>query len=158
MKKVFVALGSNLGVPEAQLENAILALKKLPFSQSFDLSHWYKSAPIGGPADQPDYLNAVCTFQTALEPLQLLKALQRIEQLSGRVREVRWGPRTLDLDIIWYENFTSDSSVLTVPHPRAHQRAFVLKPLSDLSPTMTLQGKSLPHWLEETQHQSIQKV
>jgi 2-amino-4-hydroxy-6-hydroxymethyldihydropteridine diphosphokinase len=156
MNITFVALGSNLGVPEAQLHKAVLALKSMALCQNVSLSKWYKSKAIGGPADQPDYINAVCRLETNLSPAQLLKALQNIERLAGRTRDVRWGPRTLDLDIIWYENFTSATSTLTVPHPRAHQRAFVLKPLTDLEARFTLQDKPISYWLEQTADQIIQ--
>lgn len=158
MKQVYVALGSNLGVPESQLTHAVLALKKLPLSQNLQLSRWYKSAAIGGPIDQPDYLNAACSFETQLAPLQLLKALQNIEHMAGRTREIRWGPRTLDLDIIWVQDVTSDTSMLTLPHPRAHERAFVLKPLQDLNAHIQLQQKPLEHWLKQTADQRIDVV
>lgn len=158
MSLVYVALGSNLGVPESQLAQAVMALKKLPFSQNLKLSRWYKSAAIGGPVDQPDYINAACSFDTQLKPEQLLKALQNIENLAGRTREVRWGPRTLDLDIIWYEGFQSQSSLLSVPHPRAHERAFVLRPLKDLAANFELTGKPLEHWLKQTAEQRIEPI
>jgi 2-amino-4-hydroxy-6-hydroxymethyldihydropteridine diphosphokinase len=156
MKTAFVALGSNLGVPDAQLQSAVAAIKQMALCKNVTLSKWYKSKAIGGPDNQPDYINAVCRLETNLTPFQLLKALQNVEQLAGRTREVRWGPRTLDLDIIWYENFTSNTSTLTVPHPRAHERAFVLKPLSDLDASFLLVGKPLNYWLEQTADQVIQ--
>jgi 2-amino-4-hydroxy-6-hydroxymethyldihydropteridine diphosphokinase len=156
MKTAYVALGSNLGLPEVQLHEAVLALKSMALSKNASLSKWYKSKAIGGPADQPDYINAVCRLETNLSPIQLLKALQNIERQAGRTRDVRWGPRTLDLDIIWYENFTSDTPTLTIPHPRAHQRAFVLRPLADLEAHFTLQKKPISFWLEQTADQIIQ--
>lgn len=148
MNRVYVALGSNLEQPVQQIERAVQALQHHPDLTQFRISPWYRTAAIGGPDHQPDYINAACVFDTRLSADAVLKLLQSIEQDHGRVRDVRWGPRTLDLDLIWYENFTSDSRLLTVPHPRAHQRAFVLKPLIDLNAGFRLQGRALSDWLE----------
>jgi len=158
MSLVYVALGSNLGVPEQQISQALESLANLPETSNLKISHWYKSAPIGGPADQPDYTNAVCSMITKLSPQQLLKELQEIETESGRTREVRWGPRTLDLDIIWFENFTSNTPELTIPHPRAHLRAFVLKPLLDLNAVFSLQNQTLQECLNSTENQRITEL
>ena len=143
MSLVYVALGSNMGVSEDYLRDALSLIEKLPTTENLRISPWYLSAAIGGPTDQPDYLNAVCEFQTQLDADSLLNALQSIEQHAGRKRDIHWGPRTLDLDIIWYENFTSATDRLTVPHPRAHLRAFVVRPLLDLQATFTLGNQSL---------------
>jgi 2-amino-4-hydroxy-6-hydroxymethyldihydropteridine diphosphokinase len=106
------------------------------------ISPVYETAPVGGPA-QPDYLNAVLIVATARGPRPLLAATQRIEADFGRVRpaDVRFGPRTLDIDIISYDEEISDDPVLTLPHPRAHERAFVLAPWHDLDPAATLPGR-----------------
>lgn len=154
--KVYVALGSNLGVPANYLTSAISKIAYSDDVNDIQLSRWYQSEAIGGPANQPDYLNAVCCFDYQKRPLELLLWLQQIEQESGRVREIHWGPRTLDLDIIWCENFECDTQDLTVPHPRAHERAFVLRPLQDLNADFELKGQPLIHWLAATKDQSIQ--
>lgn len=158
MKSAYVALGSNLGEPAGQLSQAIQTLISHPDLHNVRLSSWYKSQAIGGPADQPDYINAACELTTNLSPADLLVLLQSIEQDQGRVREVRWGPRTLDLDLIWYENFTSTTDFLTVPHPRAHQRAFVLQPLIELNADIALNGRSLVHWREQCRDQIITRL
>lgn len=155
MKQVYVALGSNLGVPSDYIQQAINQLAELPATRLEQVSPWYKTAPVGGPKGQPDYLNAACLLSTSLAPEELLTQLQRIESENGRLRDVRWGARTLDLDIIWYEGFNSTGEALTVPHPRAHQRAFVLQPLIDLKAEFTLHNATLAELLAEIDDQPI---
>lgn len=155
MSLAYIALGSNLGVSEHWLAQALQQLDHLPHSQLLACSPWYRSAAIGGPADQPDYLNAVCRLQTDLAPLALLQALQTIEADAGRERTVRWGPRTLDLDIVLYDDLISQDPELTLPHPRAHLRAFVLRPLADLSPDLLLHGKAVKDWLPSVAEQRL---
>lgn len=155
MKRVYVALGSNLGVSREHISTAIEKIESLEGVASLTMSPWYRTAPIGGPQNQPDYTNAVSEIFTRLSPSQLLSELQAIEQEAGRVRDIRWGPRTLDLDIIWYEGESSDDPFLTLPHPRAHDRAFVLQPLIDLEASFTLQGKSLDYWRNLASDQGI---
>lgn len=158
MKQVFVALGSNMGASKKHLRTAVAALQLLSLSRSFKLSPWYLSAPLGGPANQPDYINAVSVFMTTVAPLELLGRLQEIEDQEARVRDVRWGPRTLDLDIIWFQGAVMDSAKLTLPHPRAHLRAFVLKPLCDLQASFTLQGKTPEQLLPSVSDQVLKRI
>jgi 2-amino-4-hydroxy-6-hydroxymethyldihydropteridine diphosphokinase len=133
MERVYIGLGSNLAEPRAQLESALAALDALPQSQLAARSSFYGSDPLG-PADQPRYVNAVVALDTSLEPLALLDALQSIEQQQGRVRkDERWGPRTLDLDILLFGNRRIDEPRLTVPHYHMHARAFVLYPLAEIA-------------------------
>ena len=132
MTAAYIALGSNLAEPLTQLRTAVAALNKLPDSRVKRSSSIYRSAPLG-PAAQPDYLNAVLLLSTVLPPLGLLDALQKIEQEQGRVRGLRWGPRTLDLDILLYGDQEIDSPRLSVPHPAMRQRNFVLYPLLEIS-------------------------
>ena len=155
MKRVYIGLGSNLGVPEQQLRQAIDRLAKLPNCQDPIFSPWYRTSAVGGPPDQPDYLNAICRLHTLLTPEHLLRELQAIETQAGRVRTIRWGPRTLDLDIIWYEQVQIDTPSLTLPHPRAHLRAFVLQPLLDLNADFLLQGTELRVWRDAIVGQEI---
>ncbi|WP_127556154.1 2-amino-4-hydroxy-6-hydroxymethyldihydropteridine diphosphokinase [Saccharospirillum alexandrii] len=156
--RAYIALGSNLGVSDKALEGALGKLDDLPGTRVLQVSPWYRSAAIGGPADQPDYLNAVCEITTGLAPRALLDALHQIEHHFGRERQVRWGPRTLDLDIIWYQNVTSEDPELTLPHPRAHERAFVIRPLADIAPELVLGNQPLNHWLERTRDQAISRL
>jgi 2-amino-4-hydroxy-6-hydroxymethyldihydropteridine diphosphokinase len=157
-RSVYIALGSNLENPVSQLNAALESISSLPASQLKQSSSLYRSTAIGGPDNQPDYINAACLLETSLASLDLLKALQNIERSAGRVRDIRWGPRTLDLDIIWVEGETSSDPVLTLPHPRAHERAFVIQPLMEIGATFSLESKSLAHWNRLTAQQSIAKI
>ena len=129
----YVALGSNMGDSQAYIHQAIEDLKSHPHIHDVSISHFYKSKP-HGPQDQPDYLNAAAVLSTDLEAEPLLDVLQKIENDNDRVREgvVRWGARTLDLDLLFYADQTINTKRLTVPHPRICERAFVLFPLRDL--------------------------
>lgn len=131
MVRAYVGLGANLGDPRRQVESALGALGRLGASRRGPVSPPYRSAPLG-PADQPDYLNAVVVLDTVLAPLPLLDALQAIESAAGRIRGRRWGPRRLDLDLLLYGDRRIDEARLTVPHPGLATRAFVLYPLVDL--------------------------
>ncbi len=138
MTLVYIAVGSNLSDPVAQANNAIEALKSLPKSRFIAASSLYSSTPMG-PQNQPDYINAVVSVETELSPLELLDCTQAIEQEQGRVRkDERWGPRTLDLDILLFGNQQIDSERLIVPHYGMHVREFVLYPLHEIAPMLQL--------------------
>jgi 2-amino-4-hydroxy-6-hydroxymethyldihydropteridine diphosphokinase len=126
--RVFLGLGANLRDPQRQMEGAIARL-----GQPLAASSLYRTAPVGGPAGQPDYLNAVITIAWDRSPFALLTLIHQIEADFGRERLVRFGPRTLDIDIVAIDGLTIESPSLTVPHPRAHERAFVLVPLAEVS-------------------------
>jgi 2-amino-4-hydroxy-6-hydroxymethyldihydropteridine diphosphokinase len=133
----FVALGANLGDPLQQLESALAHIQRLPGCSLVATSPWYRSTAIG-PGEQPDYINGVALLETSLPPRDLLAQLQAIEAHHGRLRSQRWAARTLDLDILLYGDITLNSDDLQIPHPRMQQRNFVLFPLYDLSPQLTL--------------------
>ena len=137
-----LALGSNLGESETTLEQAAADLVHLSAGavRLVRASGLYVTEPVGGPADQPDYINAVLEVRTSLDPYALLALCQQVEAHHHRVRLVRWGPRTLDIDVISYDDLVSDDPVLTLPHPRAHQRAFVLSPWLMAQPKAELSG------------------
>ncbi|MBU3823828.1 MAG: 2-amino-4-hydroxy-6-hydroxymethyldihydropteridine diphosphokinase [Candidatus Oceanisphaera merdipullorum] len=138
MSRVYVALGANLGDPLAHIKAAQAALAEIAISGSLRQSPLYQSQPMG-PADQPPYINGVCVFDTELAPHALLDALQAIEQTQGRERkDERWGPRTLDLDILLYDDVIMHDDRLTLPHYGMKQREFVLYPLADLCPDLIL--------------------
>ena len=137
MIRCHIGLGSNLADPASQLRRALDGLARLPDSRLVDCSPFYGSKPVG-PADQPDFINAVAALDTDLPPLTLLDALQRLEQDAGRERLRHWGERTLDLDLLLYGEQTIEHPRLTVPHPRMLERAFVLVPLAALTPALTL--------------------
>jgi 2-amino-4-hydroxy-6-hydroxymethyldihydropteridine diphosphokinase len=128
----YIGLGSNLLDPLAQLRRAVQAIAALPQSQLRRVSTAYRSAAVG-PGEQPDYLNAVLQLDTDLEAPRLLAALQAIEHDQGRVRTVRWGPRSLDLDILLYGDARIDSPTLSIPHPAMRERNFVLHPLAAIA-------------------------
>lgn len=130
-RRAFLSMGSNLGNRVAYLEGARAALSGLPGTALVAASHVYETAP-QDLAGQPEYLNQVVCLETDLEPHQLLAAAQAIEAEFGRVREVRFGPRTLDIDILLVENVESEDRDLAIPHPRMTQRAFVMVPLSEI--------------------------
>ncbi len=136
----YIGLGANIGAPEAQLRNALGALATLPESRLVRHSSLYRSPPWGVEA-QPAFLNAVAELVTTLAPLRLLDGLLRIERDAGRERGERWGPRTLDLDLLLFGDLVQRSSGLTVPHPHLHQRAFVLVPLAEIAPALTVPGR-----------------
>ena len=123
--------------PQYQLHEAVLAIQSLPHTQLIAQSTWIWSKPVGGVA-QPDFLNGVIEVQTTLQPLELLDALQAIEDQQGRVRTLRWGPRTLDLDLLLYGQETINNSRLIVPHPRMKDRIFVLEPLAEIDPNICM--------------------
>lgn len=135
MPRVYVALGANLEDPKAQLDNAVTALSAL--GNNLVVSPYYHSTPMGDVV-QPDYINAVASFDTDLAPLALLDALQHIENTQGRIRLERWGPRTLDLDLLLYGNENIDIPRLKVPHYGMKTRGFVLVPLAAIAPDLIL--------------------
>ena len=132
-----VALGSNLGDCAGALGSAAAALGRV--GREVARSSLYDTAPVGPP--QPRYLNAVMLLETALGPLELLEALLAVERQLGRVRTARWAPRTIDLDLVALDDLVVDLPGLTLPHPRAHLRAFVLAPLVEVAPEWTLPGR-----------------
>ena len=141
--KVILALGSNLGERNDTLTTAVADLVDPPEVRLLGVSPVVQTKPVGGPEGQPDFLNMVMAVETTLAPLELLEHCHQVEQKHHRTREVRWGPRTLDVDIIAYGDLISDDPVLTLPHPRAAERAFVLYPWSLLDPNAKLNGRSV---------------
>jgi 2-amino-4-hydroxy-6-hydroxymethyldihydropteridine diphosphokinase len=137
MSIVYIALGSNLNMPIQQLKLAIQTMADLPDTEIKKVSSLYQSQPLG-PQDQPDYVNAVACLETGLSPLALLDALQNIENEQGRIRLRRWGERTLDLDILLYDNQIIHNEHLTVPHYDMQNREFVIVPLYEISPELIL--------------------
>ncbi|MBF1290826.1 MAG: 2-amino-4-hydroxy-6-hydroxymethyldihydropteridine diphosphokinase [Neisseria sicca] len=132
-----IALGSNLAEPARQVRAALSALEAHPQIQIEKTSSLYLTAPVGYD-DQPDFVNAVCSVRTSLDGVSLLAVLNRIEADFGRERTFRNAPRTLDLDIIDFDGISSDDPHLTLPHPRAHERSFVMKPLAEILPDFVL--------------------
>jgi 2-amino-4-hydroxy-6-hydroxymethyldihydropteridine diphosphokinase len=140
MTLAYVGLGANIGDPGRQIKLAIEELKKLPDTRLVLMSGMYTSTPLGY-ADQPDFLNAVACLDTGLPATQLLENLQKIEQRQGRERPFANAPRTLDLDLLLYGDQVLATPALTLPHPRMHERAFVLQPLLELDSEISIPGK-----------------
>lgn len=158
MKTAYVALGANLDDPATTVRAAFAALANLPDSRIVHCSSLYRTAPVGL-ADQPEFINAVAEVETALAPEALLDALLEIEQRFGRIRAERNGPRTLDLDLLLYNDQCVDLPRLTLPHPRLHLRAFVLQPLAEIAPNLTIPGRgTVAAWLPAVANQGIVKL
>ncbi len=158
MNTAFVALGANLGDPAATLRAAFGALANLPESRLVHCSSLYRTAPVGI-LDQPEFVNAVAELATTLAPEALLDGLLEIEQRFGRVRAEKNGPRTLDLDLLLYNDQFVDLPRLTLPHPRLHLRAFVLQPLAEIAPDLVIPGRgSIQSWLPAVANQGIVRL
>ena len=156
--RAFIGLGSNLRSPEHQILLAFDELAVLRDSRLTARSSIYRTAPIGY-ADQPDFVNGVAEVMTRLSPEQLLDALLEIERRHGRVREMVNGPRTLDLDVLLYGDFELETERLRLPHPRAHERAFVLHPLLEIAPDIAIPGRGPARkWLAACADQPITRV
>mgnify|MGYP001549950246 FL=1 len=139
----YIGIGSNLDDPVRQVREALEELDTIPDSVLMSQSGLYGSKPMG-PADQPDYVNAVAAIDTLLSPEQLLEALQKIEQRLGRERDgEKWGPRVIDLDLLLYGKKKISTDTLTVPHPGLHERDFVIIPLAEIAGNITIPGKGL---------------
>jgi 2-amino-4-hydroxy-6-hydroxymethyldihydropteridine diphosphokinase len=131
--KILLALGSNLGNRRETLESAWKEIGNLPETKTWRISRFYETKPVGGPINQPDFLNAAGVIATTLPPQQLLEQLQEIENRFGRVRTEHWGARTLDIDILLYGNQIISTPTLTIPHPEMLQRRFVLEPAEEIA-------------------------
>ncbi len=138
-RAAYVAIGSNLNDPQAQVQTALARLASLPEIRSMLRSRLYKTRPMG-PQDQPYFVNAAAGFLTQLSARELLAALLQIEESMGRKRQERWGPRVIDLDLVWMPGETINEPGLTLPHPGVSMRNFVLYPLADIAPTLAIPG------------------
>ncbi len=148
MAKCAIALGSNLGNSLDILENSLTAIANIPGIELKNTSSWYQTKPVGNIDPQPDYLNGCAVLEVAQNPTELLTILQGIEIQFGRVRKEKWEARTLDLDVLLYDDLILNSPNLTIPHPRMHERAFVLVPLAEIA----------PDWIEPVSGVAIAKL
>jgi 2-amino-4-hydroxy-6-hydroxymethyldihydropteridine diphosphokinase len=162
MSFAYVGLGSNLGHPRRRLARALTELARLPRSALVAASRNYLTAPVGVSEPQPDYVNAVAALRTALAPGAMLHHLRAIEHRLGRRRERRErrnAPRVLDLDLLLFGRRRLASTRLTVPHPRMHERAFVLRPLLDIAPAVTIPGRGAARlWLHRARNQRVART
>jgi len=154
----YIGLGSNVGAPQAQVTRALEELGGLPDTRLVRHSSLYQTEPVGL-RDQPGFINAVAIVETALSARALLDGLLEIEQRHGRVRTVKNGPRTLDLDILLYGDARIDEEGLTIPHPRMHERGFVLEPLLEVDADCEIPGLGLAaQFREQTMDQGVRKI
>jgi len=156
VSRAYVGFGGNLGDPASTLRAAATELGRSA-GHVAAASTVYRSDPVGL-TDQPPFLNAVAAIDTELDPDALLDVLLAVEAAHGRIRDVRWGPRTLDLDLVSFEDIVRDDPRLTLPHPRAHEREFVLRPLCDLAPDLPLAGRPAREWLAELDPQGVERT
>ena len=156
--RAFVALGANIGEPVRHLRAAVEDMAALPGTAVVARSSLFRSAPVGL-LDQPDFINAVAALETGLAPEELLDALLDLEARFGRIRRDRNGPRTLDLDLLLYDDLQLELPRLTLPHPRLHLRAFVLCPLAEIAPALAIPGRgSVAAWLPAVANQGIARL
>ena len=146
--KAVVALGSNLGDRFDYLQKAVNEINSLTDIEISEISSVYETLPVGGP-EQGNYLNAVVTLNTKFEAEELLLKLLLIELNLGRQREIAWGPRTIDLDLIWFEDQTINLENLVLPHPRAHERYFVIKPWLEIEPKARIGNTEIREFLKD---------
>jgi 2-amino-4-hydroxy-6-hydroxymethyldihydropteridine diphosphokinase len=146
--KAVVALGSNLGDRFDYLQKAVNEINSLTDIEISEISSVYETLPVGGP-EQGNYLNAVVTLNTKFEAKELLLKLLLIELNLGRQREIAWGPRTIDLDLIWFEDQTINLENLVLPHPRAHERCFVIKPWLEIEPKARIGNTEIREFLKD---------
>lgn len=153
-----IALGSNLGDSLAILEASLRRLNETPGLELLHRSRWYRTAPVGPP--QPDYLNGCALFRVDRSPFAVLDLLLQTEREFGRVRRQRWGPRTLDLDLLWFDAIVLDTPTLTLPHPYLRERAFVLVPLTEIAPEWIdpISGKSIDRLLQEVDCSGVEPL
>jgi 2-amino-4-hydroxy-6-hydroxymethyldihydropteridine diphosphokinase len=157
MKPAWIALGSNIQPKEVYLQQAVQRLANCQDIVLKQVSTVYETEPVGY-EEQDQFLNLVVEVDTNLTPQELLRACQQIEQELGRERVIRWGPRTVDLDILLYSNENMNIEELILPHPRMHERAFVLVPLAEIAPHLTLKGREVKDWLDTMAAEEVQGV
>lgn len=151
MKTFYISIGANIGNPLAQVQEAVLRLRQDQDIHVKALSPWYETPP-WGKTDQPGFINGAIAVETNLRGEDLLIKCQQIEQALGRVRHEHWGARTIDLDIVYSPDETSQTKTLILPHPYLLERAFVLVPLQAIAPDLVISGQPLSHWLNRIQH------
>lgn len=157
MNKVYLSLGSNINNKKENLDRAVDILRNHENIHKLKVSSYYATAPVGY-LDQDDFINIAAFVETDLDPMALLNLCHTIEEQLHRKRVVRWGPRTIDVDIILFNDIISHDETLTLPHPRAHERAFVLVPLMELNDQLTIDGQILMTHLDKIGLDGIRKI
>ncbi len=157
MHRAYLSLGSNIGDRQEHLERAVALLDAHESIRVESVSSYYETDPWGF-EDQDAFLNIALGIDTDLTPDQLLAACQAVEQELKRVRKIHWGPRTIDVDILTYGQYCSQSAVLEIPHPRMTERGFVLVPLAEIAPELSVKGRKVSDWLVEVDRSGIRKI
>ncbi len=157
MKVAYLGIGGNIGDTKKNIEETIELLKKNDEIEVIRVSSFYETEPVGY-TDQAWFLNVVVEIETSLEPLKLLDYCQHVENELKRERTIRWGPRTIDVDILLYEDFISDSEILTVPHPRMTERAFAMIPLYEINSNLLIYGIDIKQIVENLKGEQIRKA
>jgi len=157
MHKVYLSLGSNIGDSVNYLDKAVDILKNHELIHNIKVSSYYQTDPVGY-LDQDVFVNIAVYLETELSPYELLKVCQEIEEALKRVRVVRWGPRTIDVDIILFDDVQMTDDKLTIPHPRMHERAFVLVPIAELDETLIVLNKSIKSLIELVDASGVRKL
>ncbi|OAM51453.1 2-amino-4-hydroxy-6-hydroxymethyldihydropteridine diphosphokinase [Methylovorus sp. MM2] len=158
MSRAYIALGSNLKSPEEQVSNALAELDSITGTKLIKASSLYRTAPIGYD-NQPDFINAVAEIETSLPPLDLLHALLALETTYGRERPFPNAPRVLDLDLLTYEDIVLNSETLTLPHPRMHERGFVMIPLAEIAPDLVIgQHGKITKLAQDYANQGVERI
>ncbi len=157
MAKAYLGLGSNIGNKKENIENALDLLESHKEIQVINVSSYYETDPVGY-VDQDCFLNIVVAIETNLKPKALLSYCNEIENELKRIRKIRWGPRTIDVDILLYENFLSQDESLTIPHPRMCERSFVMIPLYEIAKDITLFDEDIGSIVEKLGQEGIRKI
>ncbi len=158
MATVFIGLGSNLGDRVANIRMALEKLSSQPEIKIRAVSSFYLTKPVGF-QDQPDFVNAVAALETDLSPKEMLSVILKIENEMGRVRNFKWGPRNIDIDILLYDNLVLDTRELKIPHPFMTERAFVMKPLAEIAPKLKLpDGRTVKEIINGLDDQGVQRL
>lgn len=157
MKKAYLGIGGNIGDTKGNIESSIELLKESSDIIVTQVSSFYETEPVGY-VDQDWFLNVVVEVETSFSPIELLKYCQGVENELKRVRTIRWGPRTIDVDILLFEDFESDSEILTVPHPRMTKRAFAMVPLYEINQELEINGESINSIVENLKGEQIRKL
>ncbi len=156
-RRAYLALGGNIGDVAATMRRALGHLGADGRTEIKAASSLYATPP-WGVTDQPEFLNASVAISTALDPLDLLAACLAAERANKRIRAARWGPRTIDLDVLWMDGVELRDGPLILPHPRITERAFVLKPLNDIAPALSVDGKTVAQWLAQSDVSGIREI
>lgn len=157
MHRVFLSLGSNMGIKEDNLDKAVDMLKNNDFIHNVNVSSYYVTDPVGY-VDQDSFVNIAVELYTELNPMQMLELCQSIEEKLHRKRIIRWGPRTIDVDIILFDDLESDDEILTLPHPRMHERGFVLVPLLELDDQLMIRNVNIKEIIKNVNIEGVRKI